>query len=166
MEIINLIIFLGFTYTLRFFNMYQIIFYFSLLSISLQICLNENPRFIYDIIESTKKIKVDFIEYSRGNILLNSSIDFLSKTNDLYVKGRDIIVNFLGRNFISTFAPKEIATLMLDENIHQMMNPVLINKPDEKQPILHIKKKEKVFEDDSEMYKFLDSLDLGETKSN
>lgn len=166
MEIINLIIFLGFTYTLRFFNMYQIIFYFSLLSILLQLCLNKNPRFIYDIIESTKKIKVDFIEYSRGNILLNSSIDFLSKTNDLYVKGRDIIVNFLGRNFISTFAPKEIATLMLDENIHQMMNPVLINKPDEKQPILHIKKKEKVFEDDSEMYKFLDSLDLGETKSS
>jgi hypothetical protein len=166
MEIINLFIFLGFTYTLRFFNMYQIIFYFSLLSISLQLCLNENPQFISHVIESTEKIKFDFIEYSRSNFLLNSIIEILSKTNDLYVKGRDIIVNFLGRNFISTFAPKDIATIMLDENIHQMMNPVLINKPDKKQQILHVKKKEKVFDDDNEMYKFLDSLDDSKIKSN
>ena len=50
---------------------------------------------------------------------------------------------------------------MLDENIHQMMNPVLINKPDKKQQILHVKKKEKVFDDDNEKHTFIGPEKIG-----
>ena len=168
MEIINLFIFIIFTYILKFFNWYQLVFYFLIFCISLQSFINENPNIVNDFVEVTDNYKMRIYKYSEENKILNYSIIVLNKMNDLFVKGRDIVVYFIGRNFINTFAPKEIATLMLDENIHQLMNPafdssnknVMHHKVESiPKETLHIESNQKkVFNNDVEMFNFLENL--------
>jgi|SaaInlV_150m_DNA_5_1039734.scaffolds.fasta_scaffold14293_1 hypothetical protein len=156
MELLNLFIFLGFTYLIRLFNYYQIIFYLLVFSISLQITVNENQKFIEYSIEQTKKYKTELLEkYSKYKLI--QQVEFIyTKTNELYIKGRDTIVYFIGRNLVTTFLPKEIATLMLDENMHKLVKPMLNNN--QQKELIYNDKKEKVFNSDSDMFDFLQNL--------
>ena len=156
MELLNLFIFLGFTNLIRLFNYYQIVFYLLVFSISLQITVNENQKLLGYSIEQTKKYKTELLEkYSKYKSFQQVQIIY-TKSNELYIKGRDTIVYFIGRNFVKTFLPKEIATLMLDENMHKLVKPMLNNN--QQKELIYNDKKEKVFNSDSDMFDFLQNL--------
>lgn len=168
MELFNLFIFLGFSYFIRLFNFYHIIFYFLILSISLQVTINENPKLIDNFIELKNKYKIQLYENSSKHIFTKFIVDTFIKANDLYINGRDVVVYFIGRNFVNTFLPKEIATLMLDENMHSLMNPRFKNnvqgynngysKVEELIDNQSEESTKKVFNNESDMFNFLENL--------
>ena len=178
MEIIKLFVFILASYIMKFFNIYQLIIYFFLLSISLQYLLINKPDLLDSLVYNSNKIfnqienKIHLTdqtsqkpyEYSKLFLQCFDSIKkYMVIINSYYVKGRDTIVYFIGRNIMVVFLPKEYSTFIMDENIHNLIfanntitqhefnnsNPKLIN---------NTVKHEKVFKDEVEMHKFLDDL--------
>tara|TARA_B100000900_G_C20414681_1_gene648366 strand:- start:54 stop:401 length:348 start_codon:yes stop_codon:yes gene_type:complete len=111
---------------------------------------------------------MQFYEQSTKYPLTKFVVHTFIKANDLYIKGRDVVVYFIGRNFVNTFLPKEIATLMLDENMHSLINPRFQNntngyengypKVEELVDVQSEKSTKKVFDNESEMFNFLENL--------
>lgn len=161
MELLKLFLFLGFSYIIRLFNFYHIIFYFLVFSVSIQITINEKPKLIEYSIEQATKYKTELLEkYSKYNSIQQIQTIY-TKSNELYIKGRDTIVYFIGRNLVTTFLPKEVATLMLDENIHKFVNPMLNNNQKNELILKNNENNEnsqKVFNNDSDMFNFLQNL--------
>jgi hypothetical protein len=138
MEIINLFLFMGISYFIRFFSTYQIIFSFFILSVSINYIMDNlipTQNFIVtDYINDIKKIDNKFINY-----ITNYIYEKLVSINDSYVKGRSVIIKYGIDNTYSIFLPPLTQTNPLLAGMMSLNNITKLTSLNNIKPVMNIK---------------------------